>query len=183
MHEKVWGCAPEVLMRCKMAKSRMLQSHSFEHFVIFFFFYSLLRYRVQYAISFLSVHRGPLQVCESYSKWWQQLRWAGRLTFRCWNLRPKKRGGSCWEHRRRKVCFSGVGWVAKEREFSQEEKDFNSASSEDECVTGVASALSPELTGKGCLVEDLDDHWTAFGRRCSHCLTLMSERFLFFFKQ
>ena len=37
MHEKVWGCAPEVLMRCKMAKSRMLQSHSFEHFVIFFF--------------------------------------------------------------------------------------------------------------------------------------------------
>lgn len=37
--EKVWGCAPEVLMRCKTVKRRMLESHSFEHFVIFFYIY------------------------------------------------------------------------------------------------------------------------------------------------
>lgn len=54
VHEKVWGCAPEVLMRCK---SRMLESHSFEHFVIFFF-NSLLRYRVQQAVGFLVATAG-----------------------------------------------------------------------------------------------------------------------------
>lgn len=132
VHEKVWGCAPEALMRCKMVKSRMLESHSFEHFVIFFFKYRLLRYRVQQAIGFLSVHSRPPQVWRSHSKWWQQLRWAGRLTSGCWNLRHRKRGGSYWQQRRRKVCPSGMVWVSKEREFSQEERDFDSANSEDE---------------------------------------------------
>lgn len=161
-------------------EERMLESHSFDHFVIFFFKYRLLRYRVQQAIGFLSVHSRPPQVWGSRSKWWQQLRWAGSLTSGCWNLRHRKRGGSYWQQWRRKVCPSGVVWVSKEREFSQEERDFDSASSEDKWVAGVARALSWGLTGKGCLVGDLDDHWMAFGRRCSRCRTLMSETFLFF---
>ena len=35
VHEKVRGCAPEVLRRCKMGEELERESHSFEHFSIF----------------------------------------------------------------------------------------------------------------------------------------------------
>lgn len=42
VQEQVCDCTLGVLMRCKMVNSRMLESQSFEHFVIFFNFIDCL---------------------------------------------------------------------------------------------------------------------------------------------